>query len=700
MKKSLIQKIMSVCISLLLVMCQIPVAADNNPAAEKVYGQISAVYSYDQQNFGLSGTYNMVTNLSNNSITRIYSNGSVTGHGAINQGQPDNTVFIPTSISFYNSNGVVGETADLLTNSFQLFDFTGQLIETFTRVDKHSFTGMTNDEWSAYFADVNKDNYYYYYSSVNRNQSNGSYRVTLTGEMSDLTTNTVYTVADVAAAQGIDVNDVAVLQTFVNSVNAERPSASSPLTANDPYPFISSEQFYDSTARLQKVVTYGLNNTNSGSQASGEVDYSYVGPNLNKAITYEYSTDNQGNITTDLAQATISAVAVYSGNNNEQTIIKLIPGSPQGSDDWSNYNTPNSNSLYYLGQQYVYDGVKLTSMNTYDSTSDHNIIQVTDYDIFGRESQVWDTATDPSNTSGQNNLIAAYFYNDTVNPASVVSADGSVSATCVPGGVQYTVNYTYGPSGGDYISADETFYSDGDQTKPAFAIHIDNPTAIADLIAPNAPTDMTLDWSNNVIAGTITLGGTAISSPNPPNSDGSLTLAINDPTNFLAVINALQLSIDEGTALSGVVSALVQRWQVSGGSGLSQTGANNAANQPTWVFVDTAGSAIPAGSAAPGTISVKLGVIALPTTPTSPTSVTASTEYVGTGTAQEPGIFSASNFVTLFNWVKSLATQLLNGTYNNPVTANLTCNYWAVDASGNIWAFTNAVTDSTNATIL
>jgi hypothetical protein len=243
------------------------------------------------------------------------------------------------------------------------------------------------------------------------------------------------------------------------------------------------------------------------------------------------------------------------------------------------------------------------------------------------------------------------------------------------------VTYTYADTGADYIGADQTFYKNGDQSKPSFAIHQDNPTAIAELI-DNAGT---LEFANNIVAGTLTLGGSPISSANEPVPDGSLSLSINDSTAFLAVINAIQLAIDGGTTmLESVMDALISQWSTSSGTNLTQSG--------TWSYI----SAPPSD----GITTIKLGVISLPAVPA---SANATVEYMGGApivdqatnqvTGYNPaGPFDLAGYNTLFNAAKILADTQSGGTYNNPIAANLTCNYWAVDNAGNIWAFADAVT--------
>ena len=693
--KKLILKTMAVCVALSFIAGQTPIAA-GNVTSQTMSGQITSIYSYDQ-NFGLSGTYHSVTNNANGSISNIYSNGSVSGHGRLNAGQIDNSIFIPQSISYFNASGVVQKTQDLVTNTFQVFDFTGQLQTSYTMIAKQAFTGATTTDWANFLA--LPANWYYYYATIARPvPPDGSYKVQRSGEMYDSATSAYVTIHDYALKNSLtDADAIAALQ-------AKWPNLAN-LAADSPYPFITSEEQYDSTGKLLKVVTYSLKADNSASVAAGEVDYSYTGTSVSKTITYQYDVDASGNpiapTTFDANglptnNVTVTQAEIYTGGNRT-TVIKIKPGTAADVTDYSDYMSASSN--YYLAQQYKYSGAKLTEMDAYDSTDQHNCNQITYFDLFGRETSVVDPVTDKANKSGVARAVQEFFYNDELNPTTFNSFDGQNSATVVSGGLKYSVTYTYAETGADYISADQTFYKNGDQTKPSFAIHQDNPTAIAELTAPAAPGNMTLGFADNIVQGTLTLGGSSIYSTSVPVPDGSLSLAINDSTYFLAVLNALQLSIDEGTTnLSTILDTLKQQWVTSGGTGLAKTGANDVMGQATWKYT---------GAATAGITSIKLGVISLPAAPSSANSTV---EYAGGApvvnkanqvTGYNPaGVFDVTNFNTLFNWAKSLALTQSNGKYNNPIAANLTCNYWALDNAGNIWAFTDSVTDANSSQII
>ena len=675
---------MAVFVSLCFITGQVPIAADNI-AAQKVSGQIGSIYSYDN-NFGLTGSYHSVTNNANGSITNFFSNGSVAGHGIMSNGQIDNSVFIPQSISYFNSNGIMQKSVDLVTNTVQVYDFTGQLQSSYTMVAKNDFTGTTTHDWANFVA--NPANWYYYYATVNHS-SDGSYTVQHSGELYDAGTSAFVSIDEYAVANHIPVN------TAIAALKSEWPNLKN-ITADSPYPFITSEELYDSTGKLTKVVTYSLKSGDGASAAASELDYSYIGSTINRDITYQYDIDSSGNPIAPTAYSnglptnhvTVTQVELYTGSN-KATVVSLKAGTAADTVDWSGYNT-SSDSNYYVSQEYKYNGVKLNEMDAYDSTQDHHCTQITYYDPFGRQTTVVDAI---SNKSGVARVLQEYFYNDQLNPVTFASFDGENSDTIVGGGLMYSITYTYGDTGADYVASDQTFYMNGDQTKPAFAIHNDNPTAIAELTA-NAQD--VLNFAGNIVAGTLTLGGTPISSTASPVPDGSLTMTVDNYTNFLALINAIQAAIDSGASLTSVRDALISRWQASGGTALQST-TNSTTKKTTYTFQ------VPLGSSnttpTNGTVSIKLGIVKLPSgSPSAHTSV----EYLGGApivnnsnqvTGNNPaGIFDLNNFYTLYNWVKLLAGKT-NGTYNNPITANLTCNYWAVDASGNIWAFTDTVKD-------
>ena len=689
--KKLILKTMAVCVSLFFIAGQIPIAADNI-ASQTVSGEISSVYSYDN-NFGLSGTYQSVTNNANGSVTNFFANGSVSGHGGLSNGQIDNSVFIPQSVSFFNSNGILQRTLDLVTNTVQTFDFTGQLQTSYTMIAATDFTGSTTQDWAKFMA--NPSNWYYYYSTINHN-SDGSYSVQYSGELYDAATSAYVTIQNYAASNSMSVSDA------ITTLRTKWPNLTN-ITADSPYPFVTSSNQYDSMGRLTKVVTYGLQPGDSASVPQSELDYSYVGSTINRDMTYQYDTDASGNPLAPTAfdanglptnHVTLTQVELYNGNN-KATVVSIKSGAPAGTIDWGGYAT-SSDSNYYASQEYRYNGVKLTEMDAYDSTNDHHCTQITYYDPFGRQTTVVDAITDPANKSGVARVLQQYFYNDQLNPVTFTSYDGLSSDTIVGGGLMYSITYTYGDTGSDYVAMDETFYKNGDQSKPAFAIHEDNPTAIAAL---TAGTDG-LSFADNVVQGTLTLGGTPIASAIAPVPNGTLSLSIDSNDNFLAVIDDLQASVDavgantdQGKALAAVISALISQWTASGGTAVAGPTAGK------YSFQNKPGEAVILG-----TVSIKLGVIKLPTSPL------ANTEYLGGApvinkanqvTGNSPaGIFDINKFYNLFNWVRILAATLSNGTYNNPITAKLTCNYWAVDSSGNIWAFTDTVKDSKNTTII
>ncbi len=726
MKKSLI-KTMAVCVSLLTVLSQTPIVADNNTVTGEQSGQISSVYNYDNSPF--SGTYSTIFNTANGSLTHVYSNGSISGHQPLNgSGQIDttSTIFIPTSISYYNAGGTLAATSDPITNTYQTYDFSGRLQTSYSVIQ-----------------DPTSGNTYYYVNTVNY-QTGGSYDVVASGAMVNEKTNDAITIDNFRqaynTANGTSLSDADVISQFVaptwDKVNATSAqlnnlenNVNSAWTA-DPFPFETSDSHYDATGKLLYVTTYALQAGSDGNgyqtQAAGRVVYSYTGTTVTQDITYQYASTTDpatGNVTYtpytsdpktgapvsgDTSGYIITQVEQYTGGNRT-SVIKPKPGIATPDNNWSNY--ADSGSDYYLSQQYVYNGVKLDHMNTFDDSTGTSVLStITYYDPFGRETEVIASRSDTTtNPSGVDRVAQTFVYNDSETPISALSYDGQHTATCVQGGLQYAITYNYDNSqtgATDPISTDTEFFVNGDQTKPAFGIHTDNPTAVAELLQNSSTGN--LDWAsdvttNAIVSGTITLGGTAIGSTATPSPDGTLVMAINDPTTFLNMIDSIQASITTYgiSALQTVITALTQQWNSSGGSTLVAP----ASGQTSWAFEDNSGNPIAASAATAGNTSVKLGVINLPGSV--PASGAPTTEYVGNATTyqangiatEETGIYNSTSYTTLFNWAKALADTQAGGKYNNPIAVNLTCNYWAVDSTGNIWVFANAGEDGSLNTI-
>ncbi|MCX5781690.1 MAG: hypothetical protein NT145_03155 [Elusimicrobia bacterium] len=528
MKKSLISKTTAVCLSLFLILGQ-SLIADYDPNGVK--GQITAIYDYS--NFGFTGTYNAINNPATNSITRVYANGSVTGHPGLDGAIINNTIFIPQSISYFSANGVVQKTRDLVSNTFQGFDVAGKIVSSYSIVDSLRYDGSMVSlryDASVVYAD------------------NGSYKISRTGSLSN--------------ASGVVIT--------YEDVSATPPTGK---LTTDPYAFTTSVEEYDPTGKLIQVLTYQLNSLENDSIVGGKVVYTYNGPYLTEVNTYNIQ-NYQSTDPLNLEKSVHTQIETYAGNV-KRTVKKLR----------REVASPNLDTDYFLAQKYTYDGPKLVKMQDYDETGNNN--RITYYDVFSRQSKVEDPVSDKNNKSGVVRLLQEFFYNDTLTNVVSQSYDKTVSVTCIPGGLVKSVNYTY-PDEGDYMASDTTYYKNGDQTKAGFAIREENPTGILALFR-NKDTGQTFPAATKVF-GTLDISGNGLVSLKMTNTDDFVSLGLGGLEDGITyaygggILNAIQRAIDEDEnyinnapaegsrafSLLKIRDSLLDQWNVKGTAPTSQ----------------------------------------------------------------------------------------------------------------------------------